>query len=173
MLQQEPSEEPCRARSVCELKLARSCVVLPSATIASTRRLGGSNSDSPPPIQRQGVSSSSRARPLFWLCQSPPLAVISASGNSACPSARSIAAKATRCFFASSPTFSAPPFKQDHLAQTGTKIKSPCSIAQRACSRVRTQGSPKAAPAPPCLLEPPSIEAQHFSLRQSSIYVGL
>jgi hypothetical protein len=77
LLQPGPSEEPCRERSVCELKIARSCVVVRSATLASTRRFGGSGSDFPPPVQRQGASSSSRARPLFWLCQSPPLAVIS------------------------------------------------------------------------------------------------
>lgn len=35
---------------------------------------GASDSDFPPPVQSRGLSSSSRARPLFWLCQSPPLA---------------------------------------------------------------------------------------------------
>lgn len=159
----------------CEPKLARSrVVVLPSATIASTRSLGGSNSDFPPPVQSQGASSSSPGKAL----------VLAVSESSARPdqcfwqqcmplSAPSIAARATRCFFASSPVVSAPPFNQHHLAQAGMKTQSPCSTAQRACSKSQDSGLPKAAPAPPCLLEPPSIEAQHFSIRQSSIYVGL
>lgn len=70
---------------------------------ASDPSSDGSDSDFPPTVQSQGVKLSRRARPLFWLCQSPPLAVTSSSGNSACPSAQSTAAKATCCFFASAP----------------------------------------------------------------------
>lgn len=136
---------------------------------------GGSDSDFPPPVQSRGLSSSSRARPLFWLCQSPPLAwPVSLVTLPVHPRSR-LPARATWCFSASSPACAAPRFKQHHLQQVGIKTQSPCSIAHRERGLAAESGlrAPKAAPAPPCLLEPPSTETQHFSIRQSSIYVGL
>lgn len=96
-------EQPCRARSEGEPKLARRCVVLGSATIRIkpvAGRLRFRLSTNRPKSRRKLVTP---GKPLFWLCQSPPLAVTSFSGNSACPSAQSTAAKATCCFFASAP----------------------------------------------------------------------
>lgn len=149
---------------------------LGSATIASTRRRAVQIQTQTfhHASESQGVSSSSRARPLIWLCQGPPLVVASSSGNSVCPSAQSTASRAT-CFFANAPAYPAPRSIQATPpgADWGENPES-FAASPRELAGVRTQRSPKAAPAPPCLLEPPpSIEAQHFSLRQSSIYVGL
>lgn len=149
---------------------------LGSATIASTRRRAVQIQTQTfhQPSESQGVSSSSRARPLCWLCQSPPLAVASSSGNSACPSAAIDCLESGLLFLASAPAFPAPRSIQATPpgADWGEK---PESLRHRPESLLESgPGAPKAAPAPPCLLEPPpSIEAQHFSIRQSSIYVGL
>lgn len=80
-----------------------------SATIASARRRAVQiqTQTFQQPSESQGVSSSSRARPLFWLSQGPPLVVASSSGNSVCPSAQSTASRAT-CFFANAPAYPAP-----------------------------------------------------------------
>lgn len=82
---------------------------LGSATIASTRRRAVQIQTQTfhHASESQGVSSSSRARPLIWLCQGPPLVVASSSGNSVCPSAQSTASRAT-CFFANAPAYPAP-----------------------------------------------------------------
>lgn len=144
-----PSQNCVRTAEPCQISVrtqagAQLCVVLQSAIIASNRRLGGSDSDFPPPVKRQGVSSSSRARPLFWLCQSPSPAVISVSGQQCVAPLRNRSPRRRLgVFFASSPTFAAPPFKSHHLAQTRMKTQSPRSIAQRACSSVRTRGLPR------------------------------
>lgn len=176
-LQSRPRQEPCPVPDLRAnpTKLACRCLVLGSATTASTRRRAVQAQTFHPPVQSRGLSSSSRARPLFWLCQSPPLAwPVPLVTVRVLPRNR-LPATATWCVSASSPASAAPRFKQHHLQQVGIKTQSPCSIAQRERGLAAESGlrAPKAAPAPPCLLEPPSTETQHFSVRQSSIYVGL
>lgn len=176
-----PSQDRVKSRAVPDLRAnpgwRAGVSSLGSATIASTRRRAVQIQTQTfhHPSESQGVSSSSRARPLFWLCQGPPLAVASSSGNSVCPSAQSTASRATCCsFFASAPAYPAP--RSIQATPPGADWgENPESLRHRPESLLESGlSAPKAAPAPPCLLEPPpSIEAHHFSLRQSSIYVGL
>lgn len=112
---------------LCEVKLARAVVLL-FCHQRQSHQLSASAVQIQTfhhPSQSQGASSlQARARPLFWLCQSPPLALTSASGNSACPSVRC----SIRCregdsvFLCQLTNRFRPSIQQHHLAQAGDKI---------------------------------------------------
>lgn len=79
------SQNRVKSRAVPDLRVNPSWRAGVSSWGSANNRINPSpdtsDSDFPPTVQSQGVSSSRRARPLFWLCQSPPLAVTTSSGQ--------------------------------------------------------------------------------------------
>lgn len=154
-------------------KLACRCLVLGSATIASTRRravqirLSTARPKSGPKLVKPGKA-------LVLAVSKSSARVASSSGNSACPSAQSTAREGDLVFLC--PVHQpVPPLGSSNTtcSRLGSKPRVlEASPRERACSKSGLR-APKPALAPPCLLEPPSTETQHFSIRQSSIYVGL